>query len=222
MNNIGLNNPQLHPSQFQNNKVNIKANLKNNRTLSSISDERGKILATKNLDKLTSPGKYKLTPNDFELDGSNTKNLFKNLYGETLLTFLFFSKDNINNIQQLIRMSVYKETNEIIDIQSINDLMVIMRSIFLAYSEHPKLINESMSEKEKSYLLILYTEEVDRLNQLIINECVPLIISQLQQYLTYLHDASTPLQIMEKPISTSVTGTKGYRSITSVLLGTSL
>lgn len=222
MNNITLNSPQLHPSQFQNDKVNIKSNLKNNRTLLSITEERGKTFVTDNLDKLTSPGKYNLTPDDKTLDGSNTKSLFKNLYGETLLTFLFFSEDNITNIQNLIRMTVYKEMKKVVDNQSNTDLMVIMRSIFLAYSEHPKLINESMSEKERKHLLVLYTNEVDRLNQLVVNECVPLVISQLQQYLTYLHDASTPLQVMEKPVSTSVAGTKNYRSQTQVLLGGNL
>jgi hypothetical protein len=222
MNNITLNNPQMHPSQFQNDKVNIKSNLKNNRSLLSISEERSKILATSNLDKLSSPGTYKFTTDDTSLDGSNTNSLFKNLYGETLLTFLFFSEDNINNIQKLIRMVVFKEMKQVIDTQSNTELMVIMRSIFLSYSEHPRLINESMSEKEKASLLIAYTTEVDRLNQLVINESTPLVISQLQQYVTYLYDASTPLKIMDKPISTSVAGTKAYRSITSVLIGSSL
>lgn len=210
---LQANNPQFHPSQFENSRSeSIKSNL----------TERSKQIFSKNLDKLSSPGKYNLTPNDDGLDISNTKNLFKNLYGETLLTFLFFSQDNINNIQKLIRMTVYKEMNKVIDDQSINDLMVIMRSIFLSYSEHPKLIDSSMSEKEKKHLLILYTNEVDRLNNLVINECVPLVSSQLQQYLTYLHDASSPLQVMEKPISTSVTGTKSFRSQTQILLGGNL
>lgn len=222
MNNIILNNPQLHPSQFQNDKVNIKSNLKNERTLVSITEERGQTFTTKDLSKLTSPGKFNFTPDDKKLNGSNTKSLFKNLYGETLLTFLFFSEDNINNIQNLIRMKVFKEMKQVIDNQSNIELMVIMRSIFLAFSEHPKLIDPSMSEKERNRLLISYTNEVNRLNQLVVNECVPLVVSQLQQYVTYLHDASTPLKIMDKPISTSVAGTRNLRSVTNILTGNSL
>lgn len=217
-----LNSPDLHPSAFQSDKVNIKANLKNTRTLVSVNEERGQIFASKDLDKLISPGKYNFTPDDKTIDGSNTKSMFKNLYGETLLTFLFFSSDNISNIQKIIRMCIHKEMNQVVDNQSNNDLMVIMRSIFLAYSEHPKLIDDTMSDKEKARLFNMYTKEVNRLNELVVDTCVPLVASQLQQYLTYLIDASTPRQIMDKPICTSVSGTKNYRSQTQVLLGGNL
>lgn len=218
-NNINLDNAQLHPSQFQNNKTNITSNLKNEMTLVSITKERSQIFSSKDI---TSPGRFKLTSNDNEVSGSNTNSLFKNLYGETLLTFLFFSEDNIYNIQKLIRMLVYKQVKQNVDNQSNTELMIIMRSIFLAYSEHPKLIDESMSEKERIRLLTLYTNEVDRLNQLVINECVPLVTSQLQQYLTYLQDASNSLHVIDKPISTSVAGTKSYRSQTQVFFGGNL
>ena len=214
-----LDSPDIHPSQFQNDTNNINSNLKNPRTLLSIRKERGQPLAEKDLSKLVSPGKYHFTENDEQLRGSNTSSMFKNLYGETLLTFLFFSSENIENIQKLIRMLVYKETKQVVDNQSNTELLVIMRSVFLAYSEHPKLIDETMSQEEKDHLITLYTDEVHRLNQLIIDTCVPIVVSQLQQYLVYLYDASTPLKIMEKPLSTSVSGTKNYRSQTQVLLG---
>ena len=214
-----LDKPDLHPSKFQNNQT---LDLKNNRTLKSVNDERSMVFPTLNLDKLISPGTFDFTPDDNHLDGSNTKSMFKNLYGETLLTFLFFSKDNVFNLQKLIRMLVFKEMKKVVDNQSNTELLVIMRSIFLAYSEHPLLIDESMSSQVKKELIITYTTEVDRLNQLVIDATVPLVVSQLQQYLTYLHDASTPLHIMEKPLSTSVSGTRSYRSQTQVLLGGNL
>lgn len=214
-----LDKPDLHPSKFQTNNT---KDLKNIRTLKNVNDERSMIFPTLNLDKLISPGSYDFTPDDNQLDGSNTKSMFKNLYGETLLTFLFFSQDNVFNLQKLIRMLVFKEMNKVIDNQSNNDLLIIMRSIFLAYSEHPLLIDEGMSPQVKKKLIISYTVEVDRLNQLVIDVTIPLIVSQLQQYLTYLYDASTPLHVMEKPISTSVSGTRNYRSQTQVLLGGNL
>jgi hypothetical protein len=206
----------LHPSQYQ---INGGGNLKQNRTLLSIKQEREKKLATDNLKNLESPGKHKFTIDDNTLRGTNTNSLFKNLYGETPLTFLFFSKQNVDNIQKLIRMLVNKHTGQTIDNQSNTELLIVMRSIFLEYSRHPKLIDESMSENVKQRLLIQYTSEVDRLNKLVIDATVPLIISQLQQYLMYLDDASSPLRVMDKPLSTSVKGTKQYRSSTQVLLG---
>jgi len=215
---------EAHPSIFIDTKNTIKQNIGNQRTLDSITNERQNLLVTTNLSKLESPGAYKFfgDDGDTKLSGSNTRFLFKNLYGETLLTFLFFSDDNINNIQKLIKMLVYKEMNQVIDNQSIIDLQIIMRSIFLSYSLHPKLIDESMSPQEKNALLLQYTTEVDRLNQLVVNETVPLICSQLQQYLSYLTDAGSPRYIMDKPKSDSVTGQKTYRSATNVLLGTPL
>ena len=214
-----LEQPDLHPSYFQDDLKNIKDNMQNQRTLLSVREEREKALAVDDLKKLQSPGKYNFTVDDESLKGSNTNSMFKNLYGETLLTFLFFSDKNVQNIQKLTRMTVYRHTKQVIDNQSNTELLVVMRSIFLAYSQHPKLIDESMSEKERKVLLAQYTGEVDRLNQLVIDTCVPLIVSQLQQYLVYLHDASSPLRVMEKPLSTSVKGTKNYRSQTQVLVG---
>ena len=216
---MNLSKPDLHPSQYQ---VNNGGNLKQQRTLLTVKQEREKTLAVDDLKKLTSPGKFNLTVNDKTLKGSNTNSVFKNLYGETLLTFLFFSQQNVDNIQKLIRMLVYKHTKEVIDDQSNTELLVVMRSIFLAYAKHPKLMDESMSETERKTLCVEYTNESDRLNQLVIDSTVPVIVSHLQQYLVYLHDASSPLRVMEKPLSTSVKGTKSYRSQTQVLLGTDL
>jgi len=216
---MNLSKVEIHPSQFQDNN---EVNLKGDRTILNVIEERGQALTNKDLEKLESPGTYKFTSDDTSLRQSNTNSMFKNLYGETLLTFLFFSSKNVENIQKLIRMTVYKYTNQVIDNQSNTELLVVMRSLFLAYAKHPKLITENMSDKEKKLLLVQYTAEVDRLNQLVIDTSVPLIVSQLQQYLSYLDDASSPLRVMDKPVNTSVTGTKNYRSQTQVLLGSDL
>jgi hypothetical protein len=216
---MNLSKSEIHPSQFQNN---TEINLKGNRTILNVIEERGQALTKKDIENLESPGKYDFTPDDTSISQSNTNSMFKNLYGETLLTFLFFSSKNVENIQKLIRMTVYKYTKQVIDNQSNTELLIVMRSLFLAYAKHPKLINENMPDKEKKLLLIQYTKEVDRLNQLVIDTTVPLIVSQLQQYLSYLDDASSPLKIMDKPINTSVVGTKNYRSQTQVLIGSEL
>lgn len=222
-----LINTDLHPSQFQNNSVNnVSNNIKETRTLVSLTNERKNIFGSKDtstdISKLESPGSYDLTVNDKQLSGSNTRFLFKNLYGETPLTFLFFSEDNINNIQNLTKMLVYKQMNYVISNQNVTDLQIILRSVFLAYSEHPKLIDETMSKKEINMLLKLYTNEVARLNQLVIDTIVPKICSQVQQYLSYLKDANSPIQPIPRSLNTSISGTKQYRSITSTLLGTPL
>lgn len=229
-----LANPDMHPSQFQNNAINnVSNNIKQTRTLVSITNERKNVFGLNNdqaqensqivdISKLESPGTYAFTSDDAKVSGSNTRFLFKNLYGETPLTFLFFSEDNIRNIQNLSKMLVYKQMKYVISDQNVTDLQIVMRSIFLAYSEHPKLIDETMSKEEISVLLKQYTNEVDRLNQLVINSIVPDICSQVQAYLDYLRDAGTPLRTIPRAQSTSIAGTKAYRSATNVWLGTPL
>ncbi len=178
---------QFHPSMFET----IIDVPKEDRTLSAIKEQRKTRLGGDNdLSNLTSPGKYAFTENDSAISHSNTRHLFKNLYGETLLTFLFFSSQNVNNLQNLIKYLVNKEIGYTIDNQDNTELLIIMRSIFLEYSAHPPLLTEEMSEEEKQKLLNRYTSEVGRLNEIVLNQVVPRIVSQLQQYLDYLRDSS--------------------------------
>lgn len=227
-----LANPDMHPSQFQNNTINnVSNNIKQNRTLVSLTNERKNVFGLNSdqensqqidISKLESPGSYAFTSDDKQLSGSNTRFLFKNLYGETPLTFLFFSEDNITNIQNLSKMLVYKQMNYVISDQNVTDLQIVMRSIFLAYSEHPPLLDETMPKEKINMLLKMYTQEVARLNQLVIDTIVPDICSQVQAYLDYLRDAGTPLRTIPRAQSTSIAGTKAYRSATNVWLGTPL
>ena len=209
------NQPLFHPELYER-STDLPGD---KRTLLTITDERSKRLPSTKVEELKSPGKYNLTPDDKQISGSNTRFLFKNLYGETPLTFLFFSDKNIKNIQNLIKLNVHKQINYIIDDQSNNELMIIMRSIFLEYSLHPALISEEMSETERQILFKKYTNEVDRLNKIVVQEIVPKIVSQIQQYVDYLRDASQQPYYMDKPKNESVKGQKQYRSVTQVLSG---
>lgn len=219
-NGVYIYDSDLHSMSFENNN-NSSELLKHNRTIDNLAQERS-LVTNRNIDKLGTPGNYNLTIDDSvdaTLSQSNTRHLFKNLYGETLLTSLFFSKTNIVNIQNLIKMMVFKQMNKVVSDQSTNELMIVMRSIFLTYSEHPLLINENMSETQKNELYKQYSLEVARLNELVLNDIVPKICSELQQYLGYLHDSSNPRFIIDRSQNTSVTGQKQYRSITNVLTG---
>ena len=98
-----------------------------------------------------------------------------------------------------------------------------MRSIYLEYSAHPPLIKDDMDPILKEKLTKMYTAEVSRLNQIVIDYVYPNVISGLQQYIVYLKDASTVPYRDQQPVSSdNVKGQKQYRSITQVLLGTDL
>lgn len=206
----------FHPSFFDKTSRDLPSNP---RTLELIRQQREKRIESDDIKKLVSPGSFKLTVNDKKISQINTKQLFKNTYSETLLTFLFFSDKNVKNIQKLIKHLIYKEMGYIVDDQSYNELLTVMRSVFLQYSTHPPLITENMSEQERSALYLKYTKEVSKLNEIVINLIVPTIASQLQQYLDYLRDASNPPYYMDKPSNESVKGQRQYRSVTQVLTG---
>ena len=147
----------------------------------------------------------------------------KTLFEDSLLNFLFFSKKNVQNIQNIIKHKVYKSTNKIIDDQNTTELLVIMRSIYLEYSAHPPILKDDMDEKTKKQILVMYTNEVQRLNGLVIDYVYPTVLSGLQQYIMYLKDASTLPYQQQQPVSSdNVKGQRVYRSVTQVLLGTDL
>lgn len=217
------NMPMFHPSIFETTTADTPGGTG---LIQQMERERLKNLATDDLTKLISPGNFGLTGSveeDQKIASTNTKYMSKTLFEETLLTSLFFSKKNVENIQNVVKFKIFKETNQVIDNQSTTELLIIMRSIYLEYSAHPPIIKDTMDEQTKKQLLKMYTEEVKRLNQLVIDYIFPNILTQLQQYVAYLRDASTvPYQQNQPTSSDNVKGQRNYRSITQVLLGTQL
>ena len=118
---------------------------------------------------------------------------------------------------------MFKETNQVVDKQDFNELLIVMRSIYLEYSSHPPIINEKMPNDIKKKVLSMYTDEILRLNNIVIDYVYPNVLSQVQAYITYLRDASSlPYQQQQPTTSDNITGQREYRSITQVLLGTDL
>jgi hypothetical protein len=206
----------FHPSTFES----IKDFPMDERTLLMVHSQRTRPI--NGLENLKPGTKFNLMEKDDLSPESNTRFLIKNIYGESLLAELFFSYQNIENVQNVIKYLVHKYTNEIIDKQSTTELLVIMRSIYLEYSEHPEIINDDMTNDQKQKLLLNYKKEVDRLNQIVFNNIVPKLVSQLQQYIDYLRDVSQQPKQMERSINDSIKGQKQYRSVTQLLTGNNL
>ena len=119
----------------------------------------------------------------------------KNIHVENKVSSLFFSRHNIDTLQSAIRYSVYKrsQNKHIIDNQSENDLMVVMRSIYLQYS------------KNLPYDII---EQVKRLNSMVLDYCVPNILREVNQYHNYTNDISSLPIPLEHAKNMSSKGTK--------------
>lgn len=119
----------------------------------------------------------------------------KNIHTENPISELFFSKHNIFILQNGIRYSVFKKTNDlkIIGNQSEHELLIIMRSIYLQYCKH------------KPYNIV---EQVKELNSKVIDYAVPNILVELNQYVNYKKDASSLPIPLEHAKNVSSAGTK--------------
>lgn len=153
-----------------------------------------------------------------ELSGDNTRFLYKADRGTSLLTHLYFSKRNINNLQNIIRFIVHRELAVVIDRQSNRELLVVMRSIFEQYSRHPPYLDETKSEEYNREVVQKTIREVDRLNDIVVNEIVPKVVSMVLQFFGYLEDVNGR-RFMEKPENVNIRGERNLRSTTDVLVG---
>jgi hypothetical protein len=225
--------PFFHPSLFEknitgselpneNNEVSDAIVLENTKMLLPKTDlkEKGRkfLFGTTDVYKIRNKGAYTRTTGVI-MNKSNTNSLFKNLHGETLLTNLFFSDLNVQSVQKLIRLNVYKTIDVVIDEQSVDELLIVMRSIYLQFSRHPPLLTAEQPIEIQEKIIKKTVEQVERLNLLVVNEVVPLVISGVKQHIAYLKDASQPPEFMEKPVSDSIRGQRELRSVTSVLTG---
>lgn len=97
---------------------------------------------------------------------------------DSILSKAYFSKNNIQILQNAIRAGVYKlSKNEyIIAPQCVDTLKIIMRSVFLQYSANMNLD---------------HTQQIRELNKIVTTYCIPSIYNETKGYLKYLHDAST-------------------------------
>jgi hypothetical protein len=108
------------------------------------------------------------------------------------LSDLFFSKQNIQNIQNLLIRGVYEKSNSqiLIDKQPEDNIVIVMRSMYLQYSKN---------------LDTKLNEQVNELNSYVLNFCIPKVYSEAVAYLKYKQDASTMHMPMSAPIYSSKT-----------------
>ena len=109
-----------------------------------------------------------------------------------LLSKVYFSSDNIKIIQNGLRAGVFNASNKqfLIGNQDEDTLKIIMRSIFLQRSANmPDNI----------------TQQVETLNKLVVDYCVPKLLGEADGYIKYKRDVSTMATPIKRPISTNHT-----------------
>jgi len=111
------------------------------------------------------------------------------------LNSVFFSNENIDLIQNLIRYQIYVQSNKkhIIGRQSDIQLKLIMRSIYFQYSKN---------------LQYNIKKQIKRLNNLVVQDVIPRILTGIEQYLQYKKDVSGLRVPLKRPKYLSSAGTK--------------
>jgi hypothetical protein len=127
------------------------------------------------------------------------------LYGiqeTSTLNQLFFSKKNMDIIQNMIRYTVYEKSEKkfIIDKQSEVELEIVMRSIYLQHS--PNLPNK-------------IKEQIQYLNKLVSDWCSEQIIPEVSQYFGYMKEIEYMPVPIDLPLNLSSKGSRSLRSVTT-------
>ena len=108
---------------------------------------------------------------------------------ENRISELFFSAKNIQTLQNGIILGVFQQSNGLYNIgpQCTDTLKIIMRSIYL-----------SSAKNQPSN----YHKQVNELNQLVLNYCIPQVLGEAKGYMHYLKDVSTLPAPLDLPTMT--------------------
>jgi len=124
-------------------------------------------------------------------DTSNFRDALTGNWVDTPMSIAFFSKENIQILQNGIRAGVYKLSKGLYTIgnQSVDSLKIVMRSIYLqSATNQPTAI----------------TAQLQALNQLVLDYCVKRVYNESVAYINYLRDASTMYTPISHPIQADV------------------
>jgi hypothetical protein len=114
---------------------------------------------------------------------------------KSLLSVVYFSKENIQIVHNAIRAGVYEKSNKqhVIGPQSIDTLKIIMRSIYLTNA-----VNKPCN----------ITQQVIDLNQMVVDFAVPQVFGEVKSYIKYKEDISTLVVPLKRPANMSRAGHK--------------
>ena len=112
-------------------------------------------------------------------------------WNETNLSKAYFSKENIQIIQNGIRSGVYNKSNGqyLVAPQDCDTLKIIMRSVYLQHAANqPTNISG----------------QIKQLNQIVLDYCIYHVYAEAQSYMKYLYDVSS----LSVPISLPIVETQ--------------
>lgn len=146
-----------------------------------------------NLDNFSSEP-YNLYEN---LNVQNDHNSIFNIghYEKSKLSIKYFDKSNVDHLQKQMITQVFKLTNNKIGRQSDDELLIIMKSIFLQYGR-----NDDNN----------INKQIEELNSRVLEYSVNNIVSSIKQYNHYIKDITTEIKTMDMP---QYVDSKGEKSL---------
>jgi hypothetical protein len=130
------------------------------------------------------------------VDANPGQDLMRGNWMDTTLSKTFFGPANTKILQNAVRKTVYDRSGDkrwVIDEQSADELQIVMRSLYLQYAKN---------------LEFDIPGQIKDLNDLVIEWCVPRIMSEIGMYEYYLKDISSMPVPLPQPMSMSSAGTK--------------
>jgi len=119
----------------------------------------------------------------------------------------FFSPKNMQRIQKKIREEVFKRTKGKFKMdvdQKEDDVFIHMRAVYLEYGRN---LPGKMVRQTK------------RLNNIVIYNIVPDMITSIEQYYGYLKDINGPMPTMDRPVNVNGAGRRALPSLTTTFEG---
>ena len=129
----------------------------------------------------------------FEINGDNkiskdnfSSELLKGQLSDSTLSKHFFSKCNLDYLQNLLIKNIYNVSNSEYKIgrQSDKELLIIMRQLYL---------NESLNKEDN------IISQVNNLNNMVIQKTIPSLLSNIVQHNAYIQKITNPLVVMDHP-----------------------
>jgi hypothetical protein len=114
----------------------------------------------------------------------------------------FFSDENIVLINKQLILAVFKKTNGSykISAQTTESLTIVMRYVFLEHARH---------------LPYNILEQIRELNLRVVNEIVPIVITQITQRTEYLKTIAEPRNVLPLPINVNGGTRQNLPSVTT-------
>jgi hypothetical protein len=146
---------------------------------------------------------YSQSQNNWATENSIQKSLLKGVYQPTPTGELYFSQENINRIQKIIKYEVFVRTNGKYKLQidqNESDLLVVMRDIYITCSTN------------MPYKVV---HQVKELNHRTIEKILPDMITMIKQDDEYIKQLDKPINPLPLPVCVNNKGRLTLPSVTT-------